>query len=474
MSNINSKGRYDAVAVHDGQSWRLVVLNGTKVQSFASPANRLPQEFVDAAVVSKVRRILFLVSGEVHVIDGAIPNSASMAKVVEQLRIAIAEATGVDADDALVAGMTTSWPGVRRPFTAASRFDAGLAEDFRATLSDAGIACAGCASLELAFLAVWRKKVSGRQSFVSLSSSHAFVVPAPRGTNPGPQTVACGLRHFAMDNANWLTRFQRSAAAVEKGNPLHLLVLDAQERASSGQDPRGGGSRSCATEVSTSLKNAGYENIVEESPDSWLLDAAREAYAAKPNRCRNVSLPVVNPWEPHKKFSTFWLVAAAVVVLSLPLGYRTLCERLSSSRCSEIGREAAKLKPAADKARAAQRELAKAKADLSSEKAAGVARIDMRRPLVAFVDVAYFFCKYSGDSTVLTSIRQDGDRISANGFFTDPEDGVRLGKRIVKYAKDRHIQILENSVDRESAGAGASANYFTLVFDCSKVGKEMK
>jgi len=459
MKERHYKGRYDAAAIHDGQSWRLVLLGGTSALTFASPADRLPQDLVDAACAARVRRLLFLISAGVHVIDGSIPKSAGMARVTEQLRLAISESTGVDSDDAIVSGMTTSWPGTRKPFTVASRFDGAAAADFQSTLAEAGIGCAGFASLELALLASWRKKVVGRQAFVELSSGHAFIVPPPRGSNPGPQTVACGLRHFAMDAGNWLTRFQRSSATVEKDNPLHLLVLDAQERF-------------CADGISAALADAGYANVVMEPCDAWLEDAVRAAYASKPNRCRGVSVPVANPWEPHKRFSAIWLVAAAALIMALPTGYKTLCERQSRERCGAVAREVAALRPKADKVRTAQRALAQARADAANAKAAGRARVDMRRPLVAFIDIAHLFCKNAGNSIVLDSIRQDGEKISVAGSFSDPEDGFRLGKVVDSYVKGTKFTVMKNEVNPDKDGDGSAVNGFTLEFDCSNVGRE--
>lgn len=472
MKRHHPKGRYDAAAIHDGQAWRLVVAGGAEAilagkEFFHSPANKLPQDLVDAARAAGVRRLIFLVSGDVHMIDGAIPPGAGLDKVNEQIRLAIAEATGVETADELVAGMTTNWPGVRKPFTAAFRFDADAAADFHAALDEAGIACAGIASLELALLAVWRKRATGRQTFVAVTSGHAFVVPAPRGANPGPQSVACGLRHLATDEANWRTRFQRSAAALDKTHQLHLLVLGADTAGSS-------------TSVPDALREAGYADVSEESPDVWLAEAVRTALASKPNRCRNVAVPVVNPWEPHRKFSSFWIVAAVVLILALPSGFRFWCAQASGRRCGALAQEAARLKPKAEKVKAAQKALAQAKTSLAAAKAEGTARISLRRPLMAFVDVAYFFCKHAGSSVVLTSIRQTGDKIAVSGRFGDPEDGVRLNKAVLAYAKERNIEIVENAATTGAEGGsgvaedGLPPNSFRLVFNCARIGEALK
>ena len=456
------KGRYDAVAIHDGTAWRLIVIAGKSASGadevFAAPANRLPQELVDKAVRADVRRVRFLLAGDMHRIEGAIPKHASIAKAREQMRLAITEATGVDADDeSAVFGMTYRWPGVRKPFTLAGLVSADAAADFHAALSEAGVICGGFASLEMALLAVARKRLASRDAFVSVTAANALIVPAPRGANSGPQTAACGLRHFATDAGNWFARFSRIAAATTKRDPLHLLVFGEN-----GGDVRG------------KLAEVGYEQVVEEKPGEWLADVARMSAAVRANKLDGIEVPVANPWEPRRRFSNAWIVAAALAILILPAAYRFVCVHRSRMKCEAIAAETSRYKNAADKATAAQKALAKAKADLSGEKAMEKTLVDMRRPLVSFIDVAYFFCKYSGGSTVLKSISQHGDKITVEGTFADPEDGVRLNKEVLDYAKDRNIEIVENVAEPGEEEGEIALNRFRLVFDCASVGRDAK
>jgi len=456
------KGKYDAVAIHDGTAWRLIVIGGKSAsgmdEAFAAPANRLPQELVDMAVRADVRRVRFALAGDMHRIEGAIPKHASLAKAREQMRLALAEATGVDADDeSAVFGMTYRWPGVRKPFTLAGLASADAAADFHAALADSGIICGGFASLEMALLAVARKRLAPRDAFVSVTAANALVVPAPRGVNNGPQTVACGLRHFATDAENWLTRFSRISATMPKRDPLHLLVLGAN-----------GG------DVAAKLVEAGYEQVVEENLGEWLADAAKTVVGSRANRLVGVETPVANPWEPRRKFSNAWIVAVALAILLLPAAYRFFCVHRSHLKCDAIALEASQYKKDADKASVAQKALAKAKADLAGEQATEKALVDMRRPLVSFIDVAYFFCKHAGGSTMLKSISQQGDKITVEGTFVDPEDGVRLNKAVLAYAKDKNIEIVENAAEPGEADGEIARNLFRLVFDCASVGRNTK
>ncbi|MBR1588153.1 MAG: hypothetical protein IJ658_07495, partial [Kiritimatiellae bacterium] len=103
------KRRCDAVAIHDGAAWRLFCVAAdaaTETATAYGAANRLPPELVERAVQEGVRRIRFLLPGDMHRIEGAIPGGAALAKANEQMRLAIAEASGGDAEGSVVAGMT--------------------------------------------------------------------------------------------------------------------------------------------------------------------------------------------------------------------------------------------------------------------------------------------------------------------------------------------------------------------------------
>lgn len=456
-AHAKRRGRFDAVAVHDGAAWRLIRLESSTADEIArieSASNRIPSEVVEKASEAQVRSIRFLLSGEMYRIEGAIPGNASLARANEQMRLAIAEASGTDAEGCLVAGMTFRWPGVRKPFTLAGRIDGDFAEDVNAALSEAGIACAGFASLEIAVLAVWRARMSSRASLACVGVSQSLVVAPARGANGGPQTAACGLRHFAADAENWLVRFMRTLGPVGKGDPLRLLTW-------------GDGAALAAR-----LASAGYSHVEVEDSAAWLADVAKAAAASRANRLANTPVPVANPYEPRKKFSSGWIAAAAAAILLLPSLYRVCCTVAVDARCRALAEERRVLEPCASEVRAAQKALASARAELSDEKASESARIAMRRPLVAFIDVSYFFCRHAGGSTVLDSIVQRGDRISAEGVFHDPEDGVRLNKAVLAYAKERGLEIVENVADAVADEESSGANRFRLVFDCSNVGGE--
>lgn len=453
MSTKTTKGRADAVAVHDGQAWRLFWGRDLCEASAPTPApvNRLPQSFVDVLVQAECRRVRFLVSGDVHRMEGAIPSGMSLDKANAVIRSSMAETTGVETDGLVVAGRSMSWGGVRKPFTLACGFDGDWVADVHATLSEAGLVCGGFASLELAMLATW--KPARDASLVVVDMGTSFVVPAPRGANPGPQTIPCGLRHFQSDAANGLARFQRAAATIGKDAPLHLVVL--------------GGADLAAT-----FAAAGYVHVIAENGDGWLRAAVRAVLLAKPNRTQGVSIPVANPYEPRKRFSQGWIVAASLAILALPAAFRLASAWQTERNCRQLAAAAAPFRPLEKRIEQAKKALSSAEAEFAREQTAQRSRIAARRPLVAFVDVAYYFCKHAGSSLTLDAIEQNGNRIDVRGTFSDPEDGVALNRGLLDYARRKNMEVVKNEFVNESAGDAAFVNRFVISLDCARVGEE--
>lgn len=470
-----SRGRYDGVAIHDGQAWRLLTGYDMKerIAPIPGPADKLPQTLVDQAVSAGCRSVKFLFSGEVHRMEGGIPRGMSLDGANDVIRASIGEATGMEADGLLVAGLSMTWGGVRKPFTLAGKFDRDMAEDFHAALADAGIGFAGFASLEQAVLAVWKDTLDGNlapfrdregrnmprpprnAALVVFGTGHSFLVPGPRGANSGPQTVACGLRHFSADPANWLARFQRSMSGIDREAPIHVVAMSGL---------RDG--------IVSTLVAAGYRNATAENADDWMAAAARVASLAKPNCTHGVSVPVVNPYEPRKKFSHGWLVATALAILVLPAAFRWTAGHLADARCRSLEAEAARFRPLEERVKKAKRALAAAEREKTNELAAQRERIAARRPLVSFIDVAYFFCKHSGESLTLESIEQRGDRIEVRGTFSDPEDGVRLNNGMLEYARQRNIEVEKNESVNEAGGDSVFVSRFAITLNCGNVGRE--
>ncbi|MCR5751871.1 MAG: hypothetical protein K6G91_07905 [Kiritimatiellae bacterium] len=457
MKVSNHRGRGVAVAVYDGRSWHLLAGADLEpsVPPVEGPADRLPQSLADSAVSLGAAGVLFLVSGDVHRIEGAIPSGMSLGKANEVIRSAIAEETGSETEGLVVAGKSFEWGGSRKPFTLAGRFDGDMVEDFRAVLADGGVAFAGIASLELAIMAAWTPRRDC--AFAVIGNGQSFVLPATRGANSGPMAVSCGMRHFEMDPASWISRFLRGAAFIDKSRAVSVLVLTG---------PGG--------EVASAMREAGFADVSVEDRTLWLKDAARAALASRPNKLRGAGVPTANPWEPRRRFSNGWLVLAAVAVFALPVLFSVWSHAGSKAKIARCSRLSSQYLHVEASIKKAQGELDAARRALASEKAMQRAVVEMRRPLVAFIDVAYFFCRNSGESLVLDAIEQTGTRIEVCGTFSDPEDGVRLSEGLLEYARAKGLEIVKRETAPTDSGDHAFVNRFTVVLDCAKAGEMAK
>lgn len=452
-----NKGTLRAAMVHDGRKWRLYAPDGAsrkahvaEVASCDGAAGKFPEALAEQAVEAGVRSVRFLVAGELARLDGLAVDGLPFARAAEALRSGIAEATGAEADGIVAVGRSYSWQGVRKPFSLVAKFDVDAVEDFKTALDGFGLVCDGFCSLEAAFLAVWESRSDARAAFAAVGATSALLVPAARGANPGPQTAPCGERHFAVDAGSWTSRLRRLVAPTS--GSLHLLA-----------DP------GCREAMAEALGEAGYTGVSVEDLEAWLCDAAALALRARANKVKSAALPVVNPYEPRKRFSNGWIVAASLFVLALPAAYLGVCSLVASSRHARSVAEAARYLPLEERVNKARKSLESAKREYAAVSAAGNGRIKSRRPLRAFIDVSYFFCRHSGRTVVLESIAQKGDRIAVEGVFADPEDGVALNNSLIEYAKSRGIEIVENNSRRDGRGEGDFLYRFKYAFDCSKV-----
>ena len=455
MKVKNTRGSKEAVAIHDGKSWRLFVKTGAGVRlvsTLTAAGTSLPDDFLDAAEKAGAGKIRFVFAGELHRVDGLSLDGLSFKRANGAIGAAVAESAGIEQEDWEYAGASFSWTGVRKPFTLAAKFSADVVEDFKLALDGHGLKCGGFGSLEAALLAVWMRRGTAKESFVVFGEGGALIVPCRRGANPGPQCAACGTRHLAADGSSWASRMRRALTEGAKAQKLNVMALAG-----------------AADELVETLHASGFANINAFDAGDWLVEAALEAFKAKVNRNRAEAFALVNPFEQPKRFSRGWIVAAALGILALPIAFRFCTEAHTGAVLAKISREAAEYRPLEQRADKAKSDCQAEKRACETTEAAIEARVMSRRPLYGFVDVAYFFCKHAGRTVVLESIGQRGDRIEVDGTFVDPEDGVRLGKDIVAYAKEKNIGIVENSTAREEGAA--FVNRFRLVLDTAKVGK---
>lgn len=457
MNTTKHKLSRTAALIHDGQHWRLFAKRAGSAApeetiAVSAPATRIPEALLEKAVDDGIRRAAVLFSAPLHRADALDASSLPLAKAREAMAAAVAESAGLDEDDFLFAGATQTWPGVRKTFSLVAALPKAAMEECHAALEEAGIETISFSSLEYAIFAAWRKRVSAKTPFAAFWESGALAIPAPRGLNAGPQYIQCGLRHFDANKESSIARFRRAIGEDAEKKELHILSF--------GQN------------ISPLLQSAGFENTVEENPGDWFGMASAQALAAKPEKHKAGVLPAVNPYASGKRFSNAWIAAAAAAVLLAPAATLLAMERQTAARLKSLATEGAKYAPLERRIAQAESELAAAKREYNLAASSMSARLAERRALVAFVNVAHFFCKTAGNTVLLDSIVQQDDKIAVRGTYSDPEDGVRLGREIIAFAKEKNIAIVENSTKR--AEDSAFKNEFAIILDCSKVGRVAK
>lgn len=441
-----------AVMLHDSATWRLYTRrNGAAAAVFEieGSAGRLPRELIEAAVREgcKTARIA-MPCGIVH-IEGATPKSMPWREAEETMRRAAAESTGQSADALAAAGLACEWPSTV-PFTLASAFSLEFIFDAKADLAAAGIAFAGAAPLELAIVSAWRAS-RDKALCVFFAKSALAIPPARRDTRP--QTAPCGARQFAAGRDAWLARLMRA------------MPPSAREAKMAVAAP--------TPEIAAALSLAGFAAIEEADTSAILLEAAEAIAGAKPNRIR-AAAPVADPFAKPGRAKAYLAAASAIAVLAAPAAFRAACENAAESEIAVLAAKAAHLAPLERDIETARAENAAAAAALASAKAAMESRIASRRALVAFVEAAYFFCKAPGPSVRLDSLKQSGDTITAEGVFSDPEDGAAMSSALVEYARSKALAISRNETAKDTSDPAGISSRFTIGLDCRNVGRTAK
>ena len=198
--------------------------------------------------------------------------------------------------------------------------------------------------------------------------------------------------------------------------------------------------------------------------ESVYQGAARMAMAAAANSLKP-PLPVANPHIPRRRFSHAWIVAPCLLLLALPLLYAAVERQRHRARVRAYNAEAALYLPLEQKIAAAERKKEGLQARYQREAALQQQLAERRKPLAAFINVAYFFSKYAGDSVLLDYIRDTGAAILVSGVYSDPEDGLALNENLATFAAAKGLRITGNKVSEERDSEGAPRLRLDLSFD---------
>lgn len=436
------RSKIPAILIHDGAQWRL-----PGQAPVAAPPDAPPAEWLkDLAKTHAAVR--FLLAGDIRRQDVALPPRTKWAEAQTLVAQELADQTGGDSTAWVIAGR--SYGEGRGAAVIAGVFETGRLAALRDAADEAGLRFDGAAALSLAVAAVWRAQPAAKQTLVVVGQGEALVVPpAPAA----PQPVPAGLRHAAVAPEAWLERFTHGMRGLGADAALRVLAL-------------GGEAEPLAK---TLREQGGFADALPLAAEPTLKAAAALAAAAKVNSLR-ADLPLANPWVPRKRFSNAWIVLPCLVLLGLPYLYTWHEGRVLAAETARYQAEAAQYLPLEQATDAAQKRKTAAQRAYDTERATQNALADRRRPLAAFVQVAYFFCRNAGPSTVLDSLTEKNGVVTVTGTYADEEEGLSLRAALTVFAEAEGLRLANTKDEAGKDAEGLPVKHFSYTIDCTRMG----
>lgn len=436
------RSKLPAILIHDGAQWRLSGQTPVTAPVDAPPAAWLKDLAKTHAAVR------FLLAGDLRRQDVALPPRTKWAEAQTLVAQELADQTGGDSTAWVIAGR--SYGEGRGAALLAGVFETERLAALRDAAANAGLRFDGAAALSLAVASVWRAQPAAKQTLVVVGQGEALVVPpAPAA----PQPVPAGLRHAAVAPEAWLERFTHGMRGLGADTPLRLLALGGE-----------------AEPLAAILREqGGFADALPLSAEPTLAAAATLAASAKANNLR-ADLPVANPWVPRKRFSNAWIVLPCITLLALPYLYSWHENRTLAAETARYQAEASQYLPLEKATDAAQKRKAAAQRAYDNERATQNALAARRRPLAAFVQVAYFFCRNAEPSLVVDSLTERGGIVSVSGTYVDDEEGLRLREALAAFAESEGLRLADTKDVTTVNAEGLPITNFTYTIDCSRMG----
>ena len=436
------RSKIPAILIHDGAQWRL-----PGQAPVAAPPDAPPAAWLNDLAKTHTA-VRFLLACDLRRQDVALPPRTKWAEAQNLMAQELADQTGGDPTAWVIAGC--SYGEGRGAALLAGVFETGRLAALRDAADEAGLRFDGAAALSLAVAAVWRAQPAAKQTLVVVGQGEALVVPpAPAA----PQPVPAGLRHAAVSPEAWLERFSHGTRGVGADTSLRLLAL-------------GGEAEPLAAVL---REQGGFADALPLAVDQTLKAAAALAAAAKVNSLRT-DLPVANPWVPRKRFSNAWIVLPCIVLLALPYLYTWHEKRSLETATARYQTEAAQYLPLEQSTDAAQKRKAAAQRAYDNERATQQTLAARRRPLAAFVQVAYFFCRNAEPSLVLDTLTEQGGIVTATGTYVDDDEGLRLRAALTVFAEAEGLRLANTKDEAGKDAEGLPIKHFSYTIDCTRMG----
>ncbi len=422
----------------------------------AGSSSEIPEEILGFLRDSEVQRVRILLSGEVHRLETSMPSKLTFDEVNTLLANEIAELSATDHSGLLCAGTGGEAFGVcgRCMFTGC--FERTQVDRFFRQITSGGFVFDGIGLLELACLARWNT-ISDleRETLVLFGEESSFVFPARNiPGNPGPMSVSGGIRHALRDFETWALRFQRSCRFLEKAGFVSALLL--------------GGS---PDKMRSLLQGAaGLPELTFPDAAALLENVARMAAGVRVNS-RKASVPMVNPHVPRKRFHHAYIAAPCLLILLAPLVCSLATDTRFKHQMKSIQKKTAHYLPLEKEIKAATRKKKRTQKKVETLTASQRFLADRRKPLFAFIHMAYFFSKYAGDTVRIESIADTGGEIQVKGIYIDPEDGQHLNKELEAFVEEQGFRVIHNKMSEQENGEGFVVLCLDLRVDYTRLRK---
>jgi len=416
-----------AVLTYDGRGWSAFCFDRHEVAQFkeAGLAASIPAGVLNFLREHRNKTVRILLEGEVRRLETSLPPKLSFNEASALMAHEVAEQSGADGVDLVCAGGYGSLVGSLEPFLLCGALERQRVDGLHQQLTLAGLQFDGVGPLELACAAFWNAhRNRDTETLILLGGDHGFVLPARNlPDQPGPLPLSGGLRQVDRDPEAWQTRFIRGNRYLMKGESLSVYALGGE-----------------------TLAVAPLLGSVEELPkpdypeiDTLLEGAARQAALGQANQF-SAPVPIRNPHVLRKRF-----------------GYETIVNEYGplEKRIEDAERKKAQAQAAYDSAVGLQQNLA-----------------GRRKPLFAFIHLAYFFSKYAGDSIRLESISDNGaGMIDIRGIYTDPEEGLSLKTELNQFAADKNLRIVRDRIEEQRTANGRIVIALEMTVDYQELSK---
>lgn len=447
-----------AVLAYDGRDWSAFLFHRHTVSRFreAGGSASIPPGVMNFLRAQRAKPVRLLLEGAVRRLETALPAKVSFSEASTMLAHELGEQSGADGMELICAGGSGRLVDSLEPCMLCGAFDRQRVDSLRQQLIQAGLQFDGVGSLELACAVHWNVHHNrDTETLILFGSDHGFVLPARSlPDQPGPVSLSGGLRQAERDPETWRTRFVRGNRYLMKGRALSVYAL-------------GGGLNEVARILGSieELPKPDYEDV-----DALLEGAARHAALGQANQF-SAPVPIRNPYILRKRFSHALIVIPCLLILMLPLavfGFAKLSFQLAEMDYQKVVREYGPLESRIKEA-TSKKDRAKARYDNAIALQQDLA--NKRKPLFAFIHLAYFFSKYAGNTVRLESISDQGGAIVVRGIYTDPEDGLSLEAELNTFTVDKNLRILRNRVAEKQNAEGRVYLELELAVDYSGLSK---